>query len=191
MSVVDMHRWHQHKTLALADAATRASSCIANIRQSDYDLRLREFSDMNWNNHAQRSSRTSVVGAERDNEPLIRLPNKNGNSSRDPTVRQILNGHTTGKTVTLNCFLCRKDLKENGKTAYNTTSFCCRKCNMPLCKLDRSGQEGQTSSCCDEHLCSDESPVWCNDLFQSKTEFPKEKQVYLHSRRSGRTRLEL
>jgi hypothetical protein len=100
MSVVDMHRWHRHKTLALADAATRASNCITNIRQLDYDLRLREFSDMicvkldkrKWNNHAQRSSRTSVVGAERDNEPLIRLRNKDGNSSRDPTtVRQIQN----------------------------------------------------------------------------------------------------
>jgi hypothetical protein len=107
-----------------------------------------------WNNHAQRSSRTSVVGAERDNELLIRFWNKDGNSSRDPTVRQIQNGRTTGNTVTLNCFLCRKYLKENGKTAYNTASFCCRKCNMPLCKLDRSGQEGRTSSCCAEHLCS-------------------------------------
>jgi hypothetical protein len=144
-----------------------------------------------WNNHAQRSSRTSVVGAERDNVPLIRLRHKDGNSSRDPKVRQIQNGHTTGNTVTSNCFLCGKYLKENGMTAYNTTSFCCRKCNMPLWKLDRSGQGGGRSSCCDEHLCSDESPVWCNDLFQSKTEFPKEKQVYLHPRRSGRTRLEL
>jgi hypothetical protein len=150
MSVVDMHQWHRHKTLALADAATRASSCITNSRQSDYHLRLREFSDMicvkldkrKWNNHAQRSSRTSVVGVERDNEPLIRLRNKDGNSSRDPTVRQIQNGRTAGNTVTSNCFLCRKYLKENGKTAYNTTFFCCRKCNMPLCKLDRSGQEG-------------------------------------------------
>jgi hypothetical protein len=188
MSVVDMHQWHRHKTLALADAATRASSCITNIRQSDYDLRLREFSDMicikldkrKWNNHAQRSSRTSVVSAERDNEPLIRLRNKAGNFSQDPTVRQIQNGRTTGNTVTSNCFLCRKYLKEKRKTSYNTTSFCCGKFNMPLCKLDRLGQEGQTSSCCDEeHLCSNESPVWCNDLFQSKTEFPKEKQVYL------------
>jgi hypothetical protein len=144
-----------------------------------------------WNNHAQRSSRTNVVGAERDNEPLIWLRNKDGNSSRDPTVKQFQNGRTTGNTVTSNCFLCRKYLKENGKTANNTTSFCCRKCSVPLCKLDRSGQEGQTSSCRDEHLFSDESPVWCSDLFQSKTEFWKEKQVYLHPRRSGRTRLEL
>jgi hypothetical protein len=95
MSVVDMHRWHRHKTLALADAAIHASSLITNIRQSDYDLCLRKFSDMicvkvdkrKWNNHAQRSSRTSLVGAERDNEPLIRLRNKDGNSSRDPMVR--------------------------------------------------------------------------------------------------------
>jgi hypothetical protein len=176
MSVLDMHRWHRHKTLASANAATRASSLITSIRQLDYDLCLRKFSDMirvkldkrKRNNHAQRSRGTIVVGAERDNEPLIWFRNKDGNSSRDPTVRQMQNGRSTGNTVPLNCFFCRKYLKENGKTAYNTTSFCCRKCNMPLCKLDRSGQEGRTSSCCDEHLCSDESPVWCNDLFQSK-----------------------
>jgi hypothetical protein len=33
MSIVDMHQWHRHKTLALADAATRASSLITSIRQ--------------------------------------------------------------------------------------------------------------------------------------------------------------
>ena len=199
MSVVDMHRWHQHKTCAITDAATRASSLITSSRQPEYNLRLRKFSDVicvkldkrKWNHHAQRSSRISRVGAEVDEEPLIRLRNKDGNCSRDPTVRQIKIGRTTGNTVTSNCFVCRKYLKVNGMTAYHTTSFCCRKCTMPLCKLDRSGQEGRTSSCCDEHLCSDESPVWCNDVFQSKTEFPKEKQVYLHPRRSVRTRLEL
>jgi hypothetical protein len=55
---------------------------------------------------------------ERDNEPLIWLRNKDGNSSWDPTVRQIQNGRTMGNMVPLNCFLCRKYLKENGKTAY-------------------------------------------------------------------------
>jgi hypothetical protein len=121
-----------------------------------------------------------------DCEPLIWLWNKDGNCCRDPTVRQLQIGRTTGNTVTSNYFMCQKDLKVNQMTAYHTTSFCCRKCTMPLCKLDCLGQEGQTSSCCGEHLCSDESPVWCNDVHHSKTEFPKEKQVYLHPRRSVR-----
>jgi hypothetical protein len=35
------------------------------------------------------------------------------------------------------------EIKEDGMTAYNTTSFCCSKCKMPLCKFFRSGQKGR------------------------------------------------
>jgi hypothetical protein len=50
-----------------------------------------------------------VVGAgglERDNEPLIRILNKDDDSScyRDPTNWQIKNGRMTGSAITLNCF---------------------------------------------------------------------------------------
>jgi hypothetical protein len=72
MSVVDTQRWHRHKTLALADAATCASSLITSVRQPDYDLCLCKFSDMvcikldkrKWNHHAQTSSRISRISAK-------------------------------------------------------------------------------------------------------------------------------
>ena len=144
MSIVDMHQWHRHKTHAISAAATRGSSLLTSMRQPEYNLCLRLFSDVicvkldkrKWNHHAQTSSHISRVGAEMDCEPLIWLWNKDGNCSPDPTVRQLQIGHTTGNTVTSNCFVCQKYLKVKGMTAYHTTSFCCRKCTMPLCKLD-------------------------------------------------------
>jgi hypothetical protein len=41
-----------------------------------------------------------------------------------------------GKYGHFELFLVPKASERKRDTAYNTNSFCCRKCNMPLCKLD-------------------------------------------------------
>jgi hypothetical protein len=102
-------------------------------RRARHDLHLRKFSDMicvkrderKWCD-GQRSSCTAVVGVgwlEIYIEPHIRLWNEDGSTStREPTTRQTETGPRTGNAITANCFLYGKYVKEDGTTAYNTTS---------------------------------------------------------------------
>jgi hypothetical protein len=72
---------------------------------------------------------------ENENESLERMA-RNGSVTRDPTEKQTNREHrSVGSAIKANFFICRKYLKRSGTVDYQNTSWQCKECRMPLCKL--------------------------------------------------------
>jgi hypothetical protein len=88
-------------------------------------------------------------------------------------------GRRTAKSITANCFICRKHIPRRGDPNYKTTSFCCKLCKMPLCLTDRSN--GKRDSCLTEHKNSLDPDIGCTSECKKNKVFPKEKQVIMRT----------
>jgi hypothetical protein len=177
MSLVDMHRLYRN---------------VQNAKYSDVDIL--EFSDFVCKKLLKRNIRqTARLGAmvgenTNGNEGILeRITDKDGNERFKVTNNQAKRGRNVGKSIHLNCFVCRKYLNADGDTEYKQTTFRCYECKMPLCKKDRSDQTiGRLKSCIDEHAESNCPVVGCFGDDRQYNVFPKEKQVQLISRRRTR-----
>ncbi len=181
MCVVDMHRYYRsHKLIK------------EKVRQSEVDqVRIRRFSDMlckdlklNLRTRNLHIPRNEDAGSE---YVLERIRDKNGSTTRPPTDKQVRQGKHVGTACNKMCFICRKYRKVDGSTVQQQTTFCCKKCKMPLCKKDRSDiMKGRNESCAMEHSGSADQTIGCFGIHVDGCAFPSDKQVNLNPRRSVR-----
>ena len=115
---------------------------------------------------------------------LERITFNDGTTNRPPTETQRKRNKTVGNAATLNCFVCRRYLKQDETTEYNTTQWRCQYCKMPICGIDRSvhaTNEQRTQSCLREHLTQTDisHPLACisSDSFPKSKIFPSTLQV--------------
>jgi hypothetical protein len=173
MCVVDMHRMYRN---------------ILHERYVDVDVL--EFSDLICKKLVVRSRRqneklAALTGTTVENTAILeRISDKDGNCRFIMTDKQARRGRNVGKSLHLNCYICRKYLTPFGDTEYVQTTFRCIDCKMPLCKKDRSNPTiGRDQSCVDEHMNSKCQTVGCYGSDRQYSNFPKEKQVQLVTNR--------
>ena len=181
MSIVDMFRLYRYYEIK-----------IHGREQTDVDeFRLIQFTDYicggmrEWQYKRQRRNPQRRVN-------LVRIRNEDtGDTNLEPTAWQVQKKNLkVGNPITLQCYVCRKYLKENGSTTYRATSWWCKECHMPLCELDRTGKDGgREMSCQDEHCCTEEVAFGCNHMHPKAMAVPKELQISLWPRRSNRARV--
>ena len=95
--------------------------------RSRRDLTLQQFHD-------------AVLGS-RGQGVLERIRDESGATTRDVTEKQQTKEfRSVGTSRQMNGFVCRKYLREDRSTVYQSTSFWCKPCKMPLCKKDRSAE---------------------------------------------------
>jgi endogenous inhibitor of DNA gyrase (YacG/DUF329 family) len=111
---------------------------------------ITEFSDMLCQNIRMQEGRrpdhiASVAAnhsAENDGEEfgLERIMNDDCRTTlpNPAALQREKEGRRTGKSITVNCFICRKYIPRRGGHNYKTTSFCCKLCKRPLSLTDRS-----------------------------------------------------
>ena len=145
---MDFHRiWRNliHEKTASEDIATRAevTAGIIPYGASARDLDVIRFSDLLTANLVSRTQlKAPILALENDKntmEKLERIATSKGHYTYPTTAQQQnTHGRSTGTSVQQNCLICRKYLNINGKLSYMKTSFCCKICKTPLCKVDRS-----------------------------------------------------
>ncbi len=171
MCIVDLHRMYRNK------------------KRGHYsEIDVLEFSDYVCKNLVKRNVRqnkqlASMSGTDLENTSILeRISNKDGNERFKVSNKQARRGRNVGKSIHLNCFVCRKYLDPGGEVNYVQTTFRCYECKMPLCKKDRSNPTiGRNKSCVDEHVETDCKVVGCFGYDQQYAFFPKDEQVQLVS----------
>lgn len=98
-------------------------------------------------------------------EGLERIERHGSDTMRLTEKQRVLHGRKVGNSVQMHCWMCRKYSEK-----YVATSFWCRSCHTPLCKIDRTGVDGREQSCYHEHWNSAESEIRCNG--KRKKHFP-------------------
>jgi hypothetical protein len=116
-----------------------------NLRNERYtDVDILEFSDLICTKLVVRSRRqherlAALTGTNVDNDSILEeITNKDGNCRFVVTDKQARQGRNVGKSLHLNCYICRKYLTPMGDTEYVQTTLRYTDCKMPLCKKDRS-----------------------------------------------------
>jgi len=194
MCVVDCHRW---------DKNMRAGGMATRREENDDDdgdiveqsLRIRKFSDLicDYLTTIEKKNRATprpAVGRQaepgtQEQEYLVRITNRHGSTTKEPTTKDIRKGKTHGGSVVQNCWICRKYLLPNGATKYQQTSHKCKDCGMPLCAQDRSGNVGRSETCLHEHLTSPINRIGCPQVERDWTCFPVNLQVNNNPPSSG------
>jgi Transposase IS4 len=178
MATVDMHRVYRYYEIKE----------MGKTYEEVDSLRVIEFSDQiagglrAWPYKMQRKA---PLGDRQQLDPLSRIINKDGETHRALTDRERLKGKTVGAPVVLTCYICRRYLK-SGRNLQQQTSFWCRKCHMPLCKVDRSDSGKRTMSCLQEHIETDDPDLACGQLHYKSKACPQRLWIDLDPRRSNR-----
>ena len=124
--------------------------------------------------HARRANEGGDIAAAL----LVRIKDADGSVARAVTTKQQNNGRSVGTSRQQSCFICRKYKDANGKTVFQSTSFGCAMCFMPLCKHAR----GRAMTCLQEHkLSAHDDVLGCTSKHVRGTLFPKSKQVDMDS----------
>jgi hypothetical protein len=213
MSVVDFQRCFKNKIwehryggdLPIGedqeiDEFGRRNRNSATTLEDDEEIRIKQFADKicNWldviatrNRSSPRKMIFARANIQSDDEALERIRDAEGNITFAPTINQVeKHGRKVGKSIAQQCFMCRLFLNENGGTTYNSTNWRCKKCWMPLCKKDRTGDDQRrTDSCVSIHFQSEEEPLFCTEIIDNSSfVMPKSMQIeYIQQRRSART----
>jgi hypothetical protein len=195
MCVVDMHRRYRNKKYEEQLREARGQSIGNKL------LAIRKFSDqlcvnLERKQIIRKASARSVWHMPRhghnEQEALERMATRDGSVTRDPTEKQTSREYrSVGSAIKANCFICRKYLKRDGTVDYQNTSWQCKKCRMPLCKLPSiDKQVGWTETCLTEYQESDHPIIGCSGSYcPSMTFLPKDLQVNLSPQRSNRLSL--
>ena len=189
MCVVDFHRFFLHKIQG-RQCPSPADDGM-HVRKVS-DLICRALNDRRRQNVVLQEPRHAAAefAGSLTHQTLWERIQVDGSLTKPVTEKQRQQGRTTGNAREKNCFISRKYLKESGTTRYQTMTFCCVDCKMPICKKDRKNEEGRSEySCMDEHRTTSDPLLgcFCGQIFNDSTTFPKEKQVNLFPRR-GRSR---
>jgi hypothetical protein len=97
--------------------------------------------------------RHMVTHGQNEHEALERIQ-RDGLVTLNPTDEQTHLEHwSVGSVIKANCFIRRKFQKKDATVeCWNTTSWKCRKCKMPLCKVSRNDPGiGWTERCLTVH----------------------------------------
>lgn len=123
---------------------------------------------------------------DRDNQEInLERIKHNGSKTRPPTQKQLDSGRKIGAACNATCFICRKFLNADGMTVYRQTTWCCSICKMPICKEDRSNENGRSTTCLEEHFLQEEECLMCDNYVKGMP-FPVKDQVNLNKRRTKR-----
>lgn len=157
----------QHKFSSQNHSGTDNTEYEENMKE----LQIRSFADKisRWINTIEERQRQSprkrkvqsLLGGADDG--LERIRDDDGNKTYAATEKQqSREGRAVGKGKAQNCFVCRMFLKEDGSVLYKSTTWRCKYCHMPLCKVDRTTADPRRLfSCADYHLLSDVSELVC------------------------------
>jgi hypothetical protein len=180
MSVVDMHRLYRYDAIKNMGVPNDEVDSIKLLKFTDLicgNLRL-------WKYKQKVSCDPKDVSAE---GLLVRCQDTDGNISTEPTAKQKQMGIHVGNPVVLSCFICRRYLGEDTKPLRRKTSFWCKDCTMPICKMQRRGEDGGRSlTCIEEHKSTSEMILGCNTPHIRGANIPDNLQICLHNRRSKR-----
>ena len=186
MSVVDFHR--VYRNIKLGETGSNGDEVDA--------VEIRKFSDLLCGSLVRRKQRGADTLTQFNQQAtagctgprLERIVAEDGSKSREVTAKQSAkSGRNVATARAMTCFICRGYLLADGTTDYKGTAFCCSECKMPLCKKDRTeGCMGRTSTCLEDHLASEHDVIGCYPPRDKSAEYPKEKVVSLHPRRSNR-----
>jgi DDE_Tnp_1-like zinc-ribbon len=179
MSTVDMHRVYRYYEIKE----------MGKTYEEVDSLRIIEFSDQIagglrlW---PYKMHRRVPLGDNQQVDPLARIVNKDGDTHRPLTDKERQKGKTMGAPVVLTCYICRRYLKQ-GKNIQQQTSFWCRKCHMPLCKVDRSDSNNKrTMSCLSEHLNAEDPDLACGQHHTKSKACPQRLWIDTDPRKSER-----
>ena len=153
-AIVDQHRWDRHRFSKWRESNQEEGKRTPHPDIIEYSDRISK-----WLNSVPRrlraSTRTRKSSTTAAGEELCRIIGANGSLNKSQTPSQLKKGRKgTGWHKT--CFICRKYTKIS-----ITTTWECKACKMPLCKVSRLGNEGRNSNCIDEHLESECQHVGC------------------------------
>ena len=123
------------------------------------------------------------LGDNQQQDPLVCITNKYGESHCALTNKERVKGKTVGAPVVLTCYICRRHLKQ-GQNLQQQTSFWCCNCHMPLCKVDRSDSNKRTMSCLLEHLNADDPDLACGQPHAKSKACPQHLWIETDPRRS-------
>jgi hypothetical protein len=111
---------------------------------------------------------------------FLRIVDRNGDPRKALTTAQTLVGkRTIGSSHQRTCFICRRYYLKK----YRMTSFMCKNCGTPICRVDRRAEDNHRSmSCMEEHQTSPLVGIRCDghvktciakDLIQPNWQDPK------------------
>ena len=179
--VVDMHRYFRYHEIRH----------LGSSNQKDMDLLLLvKFTDLicgnlrEWQYKAQRK----VVNMSSNPEEVLERIVENGTMYMQPSPSQLKNG-LQGNPIVQSCFVCRRYMMESGKNRQQKTSFRCKHCHTPLCRLNRIGENGgREHSCVEEHCTGDNDFFLCGKSHRKGSAVPLEHVIDLYPRRSVRNK---
>jgi hypothetical protein len=181
MTTVDMHRIYRYHLLNVKRLPFREVDDLGIVKFTDLlcgDLRQWQYSYSR--KAAPTSGDTTIV-------LLTRITDKDGNTVRQPTEKQVTKGKAVGNPIVLMCYVCRRYLN-NGIPKQRQTSWWCAVCHMPLCKTPRNVEgSGRQLTCLDEHLQSDDPYLGCKGNHIKGTAVPEHLHV-ASNRKSKRKR---
>jgi hypothetical protein len=187
MCVVDMHRWYRNRKCDEQLEDSRAQNIGSEL------LAIRKFSDrlcvgLEKKARFGRAPARKVRHSEAPDANTLQRITKDGSATREPTEKQMKKEkRAVGSAHRANCFICRKFLKKDDTVQYQHTTWECKTCQMPLCKISRiDTATGRTDTCLSIHQQSSDPIVGCSEMHCSSKPFPKELQVNVHPRRSNR-----
>jgi hypothetical protein len=187
MCVVDMHRWYRNRKCDEQLEDSRAQNIGSEL------LAIRKFSDrlcvgLEKKGRLGRAPARKVRHSEAPDADTLQRITKDGSATREPTEKQMKKeNRAVGSAHRANCFICCKFLKKDDTVQYQRTTWECKTCQMPLCKISRiDTATGRTDTCLSIHQKSADPIVGCSEVHCSSKSFPKELQVNLHPRRSNR-----
>jgi hypothetical protein len=160
-SVVDMMRWDRHK---------RAGLPII-FRNDLRDFDISEMADMIAKPVAtgglgavdHRKGRRSEAELRNEIGPLVRI-----RGSDNSIV------HPQGRTARqMRCFMCRRY-----KSVSPNTVWCCGRCKMPLCSINRK----RNQTCLEEHQCSTDIYLSCGQFARDRNQWVMPKSLKIHNR---------
>jgi hypothetical protein len=186
-SVVDMHRYHRHVRIMVKEEPRAIVDRMQVLKYSDLICgSLRQWP----------RSRNRMSFAVRNNisESLVRIKDKDGNTTRQATHKQQQSGRNIGSSIVRWCYICRGFLDPNGEPVQYQTQWWCVDCHMPICCSDRkadmkygpNGRDPQQSCLEIHHTATEQSPFGCKGQHAAKQAFPKQWMINLHPRRSTR-----
>ena len=152
MTVVGVHRWDCNRR--------HGGQSLLDIGDTDIDNDPSFLNVRNFANLIARGLRKEDM--QYHNKPRFSHPLRKGqrllNDTGSALIRIMKDGHTrrrSGKKMReymLGCFVCRKYQQKQVNTMW-----CCKFCEMPLCKLHR----GRSMSCEVEHVTTLDGPIAC------------------------------
>ena len=179
MATVDMHPLYRYHLLHVRNLSYKE---VDNIGVVDFtDLIAGTLRKWQY-----KLPRPMPVGDDEKIELHVHITNVDGNTSHEPNKTQRNKGKSAGHPYTLNCFVCRC-YQFHGVQKQQTTSWWCSRCQMPLCRLDRSVDNTiRTNSCLDEHIHSEDAVLGCFKKHARGTPVPERLHIEMGHRRGKR-----